>query len=155
MGVSSGSSRSNESEVVDVDVDGDDAPSPTSSAPASSEEEEEEFELDSRIAWAQTSKTFHVPASEEAVESAVERLEKRGGADDDDEEEGEGEGEGEEEDASCASLPSASGDPTAHDETSPSGRHCHASLVTRMRSGVMSSSSPSVFEREREREELR
>ena len=42
-------------------------------------------------------------------------------------------------------LPSASGESTAQAATSPSGRHCQASLVTRMRSGMMSSSSPSVF----------
>ena len=44
-----------------------------------------------------------------------------------------------------APLPSASGASTAQAATSPSGRHCQASLVTRMRSGVMSSSSPSVL----------
>ena len=106
-----------------------------------------ELELDGGIACAQTSKTFQVPLSAAAVESAVERLvivEEEG------EEEAFLEAEAEAAAALAFSLPSASGESTAQAATSPSGRHCQASLMTRIRSGVMSSSSPSVVFRERE-----
>ena len=94
-----------------------------------------------------TSKTFHVPFSAAAVESAVERLVMEG-EEEEEEEEAFLEAEGAE--ATAFALPSASGASTAQEATSPSGRHCQASLMTRIRSGVMSSSSPSVVFRERE-----
>lgn len=107
---------------------------PCSSPPSS----ELELELGG-IACAQTSKTFQVPFSADAVDRAVERLVTEEGTE---EEEAFSEAE---EAAVPLGLPSASGESTAQAATSPSGRHCQASLVTRMRSGMMSSSSPSVF----------
>ena len=138
MTCSSGSSRSNAGSLFLF-------PPPSPPSPSDPEPELEDEEELGGIACAQTSKTFQVPSRALAVDRAVERL-----VTCDEGEEEEAFFEVEEEEAeelvvAVAPLPSASGASTAQAATSPSGRHCQASLVTRMRRGVMSSSSPSVF----------